>query len=64
MYLDDMIICVMPVTMYLFRGDHSLLQTFSMYFYIIIFGGFIYSIIAINAGHHHPEVVHDGDPIR
>lgn len=64
MRLDDFIPFVVPVIMYLFGGNSSFIDAFKMFTVIIIFGGFFFGIIAINAGHHHPEVVHDGDPLR
>lgn len=62
MHLDDFIPFVVPVVMYLFGGDHTLLQAMKMYLTITLFGGFYFGIIGLK--HHHPEVLHDGDPIR
>lgn len=61
---DDFLPFVVPVIMHLLGGDNSFLDALKFYAIIIMFGGFCFSIIAINGGHQHPEVLHDGDPMR
>ncbi|XP_055306129.1 cytochrome b5-related protein-like [Sitodiplosis mosellana] len=55
---------IVPITMYLFGGNHTLIEALKIFSIIILSGSFMFSIIALNADHHHPEVVHDGDPVR
>lgn len=64
MYIDDFFPFVIPIMMYLFGGDHSVLDTMKMFFIITASGGFLFMIIGINAGHFHPDIVHDGDAMR
>lgn len=64
MYIDEFLPFVVPVLMYLFGGDHSFVDALKMFLIAISFGGFFFMIIGANAGHHHPEIVHDGDAIR
>lgn len=61
---DEFLGFIIPVIMYLFGGEHSLFSALKLFLVIILSGGFIFGIIGWNAGHHHPEVVHDGDAVR
>ena len=64
-YMDDFIPFPVPIIMWLLGGaDHSFLCALKMFLIIILAGGFVFGLVAINAGHHHPEIVHDGDAIR
>ncbi|XP_055306178.1 cytochrome b5-related protein-like [Sitodiplosis mosellana] len=64
MHIDEFMPFIIPITMYLFGGNHTFVEALKMFLIVIMSGGFIFSIIGINAGHHHPEVVHDGDPVH
>lgn len=64
MYVDELLPFVIPATMYAFGGDHSLADALKQFLIVILSGGFMFMIIGANAGHHHPEIVHDGDKIR
>lgn len=50
--------------MYLFGGDHSFVDALKLFLVVIMAGGFMFMIIGANAGHHHPEIVHEGDAVR
>lgn len=50
--------------MYIFGGDKTIGDVLKWWLIIIVIAGFIFSVIGINAGHHHPETVHDGDKLR
>lgn len=64
MHLDEFLPFIVPIIMYLFGGDHSFVSAWKLFLVITLSGGFIFGIIGWNAGHHHPEVNHDGDPVR
>lgn len=64
MHIDEFLPFIVPISMYIFGGNHTFLQALKMFFIVIVSGSFIFSIIGINAGHHHDEIVHDGDPVR
>lgn len=64
MYADELIPFALPLIMYLFGGDNSFGSALKLFLIAILAGGFIFGIIGFNAGHHHPSVLHDGDPIR
>lgn len=64
MYADEFLPFIIPIIMYLFGGDHSFISALKMFSIIVAAGGFAFGIIAVNAGHHHPDIVHDGDPVR
>lgn len=63
-YLDDFFPFIVPVIMYIFGGDKTVGDVLKWWFIIIAIGGFAFSVIGLNAGHHHPETVHDGDKLR
>ena len=45
-------------------GDLSLIKTIILWLYIIGVGSFAYGVVALNAGHHHPEITHEGDELE
>lgn len=61
---DVFIPFVVPLTMFVFGGGHTILDILKIYIIMLVFSGIIFGIIAIRVGHHHPEVFHDGDPVR
>ncbi|XP_056633123.1 cytochrome b5-related protein-like [Diorhabda sublineata] len=54
---------ILPIVIYLF-GRKSFLDTFVMWNFIIACGSTYLGFVGLNAGHHHPEVFHDGDTPR
>ncbi|CAB3361181.1 Hypothetical predicted protein [Cloeon dipterum] len=57
--LNDLSALLVPAAM-------GLVSPASLYLWpvMILTASFVYSLTSINAGHHHPEVVHDGDAAR
>lgn len=53
----------MPLIMYVF-GNSSLFATFRIWFTIVVFASFLYGCMAVNVGHHHNKVFHDGDELK
>lgn len=51
------------VAMYVITGE-SLLNCLIMFAFIITIGSILFAAIGVSAGHHHPDVFHDGDAIR
>lgn len=64
MSFDDFNPFIIPLTMFLFGGDHTLYDALKLFLIMVLASGVLLGVIAINAGHHHPEVFHDGDPVR
>lgn len=64
MYTDEFVPFIIPIVMYMFGGDNSIFDALKLFFLIVLSGGFIFGIIGWNAGHHHPEIIHDGDAVR
>lgn len=64
MYVDEFLPFIIPLVMYLFGGDHSLASTLKLFLFVVMSGSFLFGVIGLNAGHHHPEVIHDGDAVR
>lgn len=64
MYIDEFLPFIFPIIMYLFGGEQSFVSALKMFVIIVLGAGMAYGIIAVNAGHHHPNILHDGDPIR
>lgn len=60
----DAIPFVVPLTMYLFGGDVGVSMVLKWFFLILTISSFVFALIGLNAGHHHPESVHEGDAIR
>lgn len=57
-------ICFMVFTpMYIF-GSYSLIWTFIIWTFLIMGGSFLYMTMAVNAGHHGPRNVHEGDEFK
>lgn len=61
--IPDAIPFSLPLVMYVL-GSADLGQTLLLWMGIVCFGSFVFSVNGINAGHHHPEVFHDGDETR
>ncbi|XP_063222477.1 cytochrome b5-related protein-like [Bacillus rossius redtenbacheri] len=59
----DFIPLVIPACMYVFGGS-SLVDTVLMWLWIVMIGSFLFASIGYNAGHHHPDIFHDGDAPR
>ncbi|XP_058451370.1 cytochrome b5-related protein-like [Malaya genurostris] len=59
---DDLITLVMPIFMYT-TTTNNLWAVLRMWIFIVLVGSFTFGFIAINAAHHHPEIVHSGDSI-
>ncbi|KAK9739690.1 Fatty acid desaturase [Popillia japonica] len=49
--------------LYLCSG-RPLIATLTFYTFIIIVSSFFFGVIGLNAGHHHPDLFHDGDDVR
>lgn len=63
-HFDEFFPFVIPLAMYLFGGDQTLASALKLYLITVMSGGFFYGFIGLNAGHHHPSVVTDGDAVR
>lgn len=62
-YKDDFIPFILPLLMFTF-GTHNLWIAVKMWLFIVASGSFIFSLIGLNAAHHHPKIIHDGDTLR
>lgn len=60
---DDLVPLIVPITMYLVSGS-PLLQVLKYWILILIAASFLFGVIGLNAAHHHPEITHEGDPVR
>lgn len=60
----DAIPFIVPLTMYLFGGGAGVYTVLIWFLTILTISSFLFAFIGLNAGHHHPESVHDGDAIR
>lgn len=59
----DFIPMALPLAMLIF-GNGSLLMVMKVWIQILIFSSFLFGLIGLNAGHHHPEAIHEGDKLR
>ncbi|CAH1109798.1 unnamed protein product [Psylliodes chrysocephalus] len=61
--LTDLSTFILPIFMYIFGGQ-SFSSCLVMWNFVIFVGSFYLGYVGLNAGHHHPEVFHDGDTPR
>lgn len=59
----DLVPLVIPVAMLMF-GNLNLVIVIKIWMQIILVNSFIFGLIGLNAGHHHPNRLHDGDKVR
>uniref|UniRef100_A0A6P7FSX8 Cytochrome b5-related protein n=1 Tax=Diabrotica virgifera virgifera TaxID=50390 RepID=A0A6P7FSX8_DIAVI len=59
----DLLGLLLPICMYVF-GKDDLLSVFIMWNFVLVCGGTFMGFVGLNAGHHHPDVFHDGDAPR
>lgn len=64
-FWDDVIPLVLPLTMLLFVDStaYNLVKVIALWLFIIGAASFMYSLVAVNAGHHGPANVHEGDEV-
>lgn len=65
---EELIPLLLPLSMFLF-GDipftwSNVKRIFLIWQYIILGASFLFNIIAVNAGHHGPSIVHEGDEFK
>lgn len=60
---SDLVPLVVPIAMLMF-GNLNLVIVIKIWMQIILVNSFIFGLIGLNAGHHHPERLHDGDKVR
>lgn len=48
----------------LLLGNANILIVLRVWLEIILLGSFLFGLIGLNAGHHHPDILHDGDKLR
>lgn len=66
LFWDDLITLCIPLTMLLFVESSSVFNLFKvlgLWMFIVLAGSFMYSLVAVNAGHHGPSNVHEGDEL-
>lgn len=61
-FLDDLVTLILPTFMYVV-GATSLWEVIKMWLFIVLVASFLFGLIGLNAAHHHPKAVHDGDQI-
>lgn len=64
MFVDEFLPFIIPIIMYLFGGEHSFVSAIKLFLITVLSGSFCFGIIGLNAGHHHQEIIHDGDAVR
>lgn len=65
---DELLPLALPLSMF-FLGDSTfawsnLQRIFIIWNCIILLGSFLYCVVAFNAGHHGPTIVHEGDEFK
>lgn len=59
-YADDLVTLILPSFMYVV-GATGLWEVVKMWLFIVTVASFMFGLIGLNAAHHHPKAVHDGD---
>lgn len=59
---DHLIPLALPITMFYF-GQRDLLVVLKLWFVITSMSSFLVGVFGLNAGHHHPDVTHEGDEL-
>lgn len=63
-YSDDILIPLsIPFLMLVFGGVEPK-EVFKLWMFILWIGGVTFGAIGLNAAHHHPEIVHEGDALK
>lgn len=63
LHWDDFLPFMMPLIMFIF-GNSNLFDSFKIWFSVVLFASFLYGCMAVNGGHHHNKVFHDGDELK
>lgn len=59
----DVVPLIVPLAM-LLLGNTNLFTVLIAWIQIIMASSLMFSLIGLNAGHHHPDIVHEGDKVR
>lgn len=62
--LVDAFPAVVPLVMFILGGSANVANMFYWYFIIFTVSSFWFGFIGLNAGHHHPDILHEGDAVR
>ncbi|CRK88700.1 CLUMA_CG002379, isoform A [Clunio marinus] len=63
LFADDLMPLLLPTTMYIF-GNINIYVVVKIWLFIVMLSSFFYMLVAINAGHHHREIFHEGDELK
>lgn len=61
--MSDCFPLIVPISMVLF-GTMNVLVVLRIWLEIVMVSSFAFGLIGLNAGHHHPDVIHEGDKLR
>lgn len=60
-FLDDIIVPLLVPTVMVLLGNQKIDVVLKLWLFGIWIGSTLFAVIGLNAAHHHPEVVHEGD---
>lgn len=60
---SDLVPLIVPLAMMTF-GSSNPITVLKVWMQIVLTKSFLFGLIGLNAGHHHPDIVHEGDKIR
>jgi hypothetical protein len=61
--VDDLIPLSIPFAMLLFSPTHFTIVC-KLWLAIVMSASFTFSVVGLNAAHHHDETIHDGDCLK
>lgn len=63
LFWDELLFLTLPLSM-LLLGSLDAIEVITMWLFILAVSSFLYRVIAVNSGHHSPEITHEGDELR
>ena len=67
-HLDELLVFLLPLSMFIFGNPtftwDNIFGILNHWNKIIFLGSFLYALVALNVGHHAPELTHEGDEIK
>jgi fatty acid desaturase len=63
LFIDDLLPFALPAAMFAF-GNSNVWIVLKMWTFVIFLANFCIGLVAVNAGHHHTAIFHDGDSMK
>lgn len=64
LFWDEILTFLLPILMFTFGINQTLTSILTQWTTILVLGSFMFGIMALNVGHHGPQIIHEGDKIK